>query len=457
MKIRLKTRFIIFICFFSFCNSAFAQFSLIRDAETEKFLYQACAPIFRAANLNSSEIKIYIVNDNSINAFVSGGQNIFFNTGLIRKYNTPDTIIGVAAHEVGHIVGGHIARGSEEMKSASNAMLLSYILGIGAAIAGSPEAAQGIILGGSNIAQKTYLKFSRTQEEAADRYALKYLGEINYPSSGLIKLLRYFELQMRGYKGQINEYAQSHPISKKRIDFLEYNEIKSASDKKINHELQPLMNRVLVKLEAFIDEPNEVLKKYQNKNDNNSIYASSIALYRLGKTAKSLKMLDKVIKNEPNDGFLYELKGQILYESGNVKDAILAYDKAINLLLDRDSSQAKIYFASAILALKNPDIDFINIAIKKINSAKKYEQNNPFLFKTLATAYHKKGDKARSMAALAQYNFLIGEFEKAQKYANDAKEKLLEIKDGSVKVDILRIEDLLASIAIEEKNKKKND
>src|SRR3990167_8557881 len=180
-------------CLILFTTPAFANLSLIRDAETAKFLRALSQPIFKEAGLNSQNIKIYIVNDDSINAFVSGGQNVFINTGLIRKYNTPNALIGVIAHETGHITAGHLARSAEGAKEAQNAMLLSYLLGIGAAISGAPDAGAAVILGGSQSAQRLYMKFTRTQEEAADAHAIEYLDKMRYPADGLIKLLEFYQ------------------------------------------------------------------------------------------------------------------------------------------------------------------------------------------------------------------------------------------------------------------------
>ena len=212
-----------------------AETGLIRDAEAEKFLRELATPIFKAANLDVQNIRIYIVNDNSLNAFVSGGQNVFLNTGLIRKYATPDALIGVIAHETGHIAAGHLARSSEAMEKANNAMLLSYLLGIGAAVAGSPAAGQAIIMGGSNTAERLFMKYTRGQEEAADQHAIAYLDKMSYPASGLITLLEFFETEMIGYKGQIDEYTLSHPVSKKRIELIkERTKDRNFSDKEIN-------------------------------------------------------------------------------------------------------------------------------------------------------------------------------------------------------------------------------
>lgn len=427
-------------------QQASAGVALIRDAQTEKFLRELANPIFKAANLDAENIKIYIVNDNSLNAFVSGGQNVFLNTGLIRKYKTPDALIGVIAHETGHITSGHLARSSEAMEKSTNAMLLSYLLGIGAAVAGSPEAGQAIILGGSNTAERLFMKYTRGQEEAADQHAIEYLDKMSYPADGLVQLLEFFETEMIGYKGQIDEYTLSHPVSKKRIDLIkERTKGVNFSDKKINEKLQWQMDVVLAKLESFIESPDNILVKYRARNDELANYEKSVALFRKGKSAEALLILDHIIssKNIFRDrseiGFLYELKGQILFESGEIESSVISYSKALKLLDDKDSSQAKIAFSSSILALPSNDEELVEMAIKRLEEAKKYEDDNPFLFKQLANAYDKIGDTGKSFLSLAEFNFWRGDKEKAVKYAKKAKEKLPK----NAKTELLRADDLI--------------
>jgi predicted Zn-dependent protease len=453
---------ITFFVIFAVAKNCFAAVSLIRDAETEKFLHELADPIFRAANINVQNIKIYIVNDDSINAFVSGGQNVFINSGLILKFKTPDALIGVIAHETGHIAAGHLARSGEGQEQAQGAAILSYLLGIGAIIAGSPDAAMALISGGSNSAQRLYLKFTRNQEEAADEHAIEYLDKMSYPAAGLVKLLEFLETEMSGYQGQVDEYLLSHPVSQKRIDLIKARSAgKKFSNQEINRKLQKSMNIVSAKLESFIANPDATLIKYHDQNDELSNYKKSIALFRKGKSGASLKLLNKIIdqKNsaagtinydKSKTGFLYELKGQILFESGYVQDSIIAYNQAIKLLAAPDAAQAKIAFACGILALKKNDPDLIEMAIKRLEEAKSFENESPFLFKQLAAAYFKIKNEGRSLLALAEFNLLMGEKKKCRKYAKEAKEKL----DKSDKIELLHADDLI-ELTQEEKGQKK--
>lgn len=430
---------------------SYAQ-SLIRDGEIEKFLYDLSSPIFNAADLETNHIKLYIVNDNSINAFVAMGQNIFINTGLIFKYQTPDTLIGVISHEVGHIKGGHLARSGEGSYEANNAMLLSYLLGLGAIVSGAPDAGAALIIGGSQSAQRLYMKFTRTQEEAADQYAIAYLQKISYPPDGLIKLLEFFDSEMIPYKDKIDEYSLSHPVSKKRIDLLKSRtQSWNFSNKKTNEKLQKQMTRIQAKLEGFIFNPDETLEKYAKENDENSNYAKSIAYFRLGKISRALELINPIIEKNPTDGFLYELKAQMLFESGQMQQAVLLYHQALKLIPQRYNVLTKISFAASILGVKTTDPQLINLAIKNLRQAKVVEDDNPMVLKYLSDAYHKIGEEGKSYLALAQYHFSINQKEKAEKYAKEAKEKLKKTD----KIELLALEDLLEEIKGDENSKKK--
>ncbi len=430
-------RILIFCLIITFPFSANSQgsslgISLIRDAEIEDFLYDITKPIFKAANLNPDDINIYIVNDSTLNAFVAGGQNIFINTGLITKYKNPNVLIGVIAHETGHIASGHLARSSETMQNSSNVMLLTYIAGIAAAVV-KPDAGMALLMGGSQIAERTALKFTRSQEEAADSLALKYLAKSENSADGLLQLLELFNSQESSYKQQIDEYALTHPVSKKRVSFIKANSSKLSQ--KIDLEFQRRLERIIVKLEAFLDNPEATLKNY-NKNDFNSKYAQAIAYYKNGKTKQAVKILDDLILSSPNDNYLYDLKGQILFESGNVKESIIAYNQAINL--NGKNNLARIALASAIINLNSADKKLTDFAIENLLIAQKKEKSDLNIYQQLAKAYNQNGNLGMSYLAFAEISLLKEDKKKVKKYVNLAKENI----DKNDKVNLLRLDDI---------------
>ena len=186
---------------------------IARDAETEIFLSEMTTPIVNVANLNASSVDLYLFNDNSVNAFVTCGQKIFVNTGLIMEFDDPSMLRGVLAHETGHIAGAHLARSDIALKKAQAPMIIGLLLGIGAAVAGGDsDAVQGILLGSQQIAQGMVAKYSRGQEAAADQAAFKYLEDLGLSSKGMIDVLYNFADQEALSSKNQSSRVRSHPI-----------------------------------------------------------------------------------------------------------------------------------------------------------------------------------------------------------------------------------------------------
>ncbi len=454
----LKSIFIILIINLFFLNSSFAQFKIIRDAEIEKSIFELALPIIDVSGIDKQAINFYIVNDSTINAFVAGGQNIFINSGLITKFNNPETLIGVLAHEIGHISAGHLARSGEEFEKSKNMTILSYLLGIGAMISGSADAGMAIISGGSDVFFKNQMKYTRWQEESADKLAMDYLNKAKIDSGGLIELLKYFYQENLGVKSIINEYLLSHPVSEKRISAIRnYQQNHQIKTKSLSKELLSDFLMARAKLIAFnasdIEFSLQQIEKFllKNQQDIPAQYQKTILLYRLGRIDDSLKLLDKIIDKCPNNGFLIEFKGQILFENGNIIDAIKNYHLAIRKIDNRFNNLIKISFANALLKAQEQDNflidDFNHLAIKRLNEAKIYEAYNPALFKNLAISYQYQKDKARYLFNIGQYFFLIENYKKATETLIEA-QKMFQ-KDT---IEYKKIKYLL--IEIDKNNKK---
>src|SRR5690606_24077503 len=138
-------------------------------------------PILEAAGLGKSGIEIILINDPSFNAFVTG-RRIFMNTGTLMMAETPNEIIGVLAHEAGHIAGGHQQRLREQLARAQTMAVIATLLGAGAVAAGAATGADGlaqsgagIATGGMEAARRSVLAYQRTEETTADRAAITYL------------------------------------------------------------------------------------------------------------------------------------------------------------------------------------------------------------------------------------------------------------------------------------------
>jgi len=414
-------------------NICFAQISIIRESQTEKTIRDIASPLFKNAGLDVGNIKIFIVNDNSINAFVSGGQNIFINLGLIQKFDNPEIIAGVLAHEIGHIAGGHLAKSSEIYNQNLTTTLIGYLLGVGTIALGNAEAGTAMILGTSHIGNRIALKYSRNQEEEADILALKYLEESKYPNTGLLHILNYFQHENIGLKEQFDEFELTHPTSSSRIKLIKnFNEKNNLKNHKLEDNIYYNYGQAKAKLKGFLDEIDDKLANNSMLLDDNSSLILAINYHRQGDFKKSQNILDKIIKKHPKDGFLYELKADFLLVENKIYEAIFNYKKALKLLEAKSKILAQINLASSIIKLKTSDQFLLDFASKNLKSAMIYEADNPLIYQELAKIYFLQNLPALENLYLAQYYLLINDIDKSQEYAKKTISEFEKCEDKKI-------------------------
>ncbi|MDP7625470.1 MAG: M48 family metalloprotease, partial [Rhodospirillales bacterium] len=289
--------------------------SMIRDAEIENTIRGYATPLLEAAGLEPSSIRIHIVNDNTLNAFVAGGQQIFINTGLLMKSQNAGQIIGVLAHEIGHISGGHLIKAATAQKDVSAAVLLGYLLGGAAIIAGQPDAGAAVIQLGGQIGVKQYLSFNRTQESAADHAALRFLDRTGQSAQGLLEFLEVLEDQELLSARNQDPYVRTHPLTRDRIDSLRHHlEQSRLADKPIPDSSRVNHARMKAKLIGFTQGLTRTLQAYPENNDTlDGQYARAIAYYRQPNLKKAIGLIDSLISKFSNDPYFHELKGQIYF------------------------------------------------------------------------------------------------------------------------------------------------
>jgi len=425
---------IFLLCLITF--STLVSANIIRDAEIENFLEEISHPIFSEANLNLNSVDIYIFNDKSINAFVACGQKIFVNTGLIQSFETPSMLRGVMAHETGHIAGGHLARSDEALERAQTPMIVGLLLGIGAAIAGDGDAAQALLLGSQQIAQGMVAKYSRSQESAADQAAIKYLEGIKKSSNGMLEVLYKFANQEALSSNRQSVRVRSHPISRDRIRSLEQKVNKSQFiDERDNEKILFQYKMIQAKLDGFLNNPNDVIRKA--KKDSSLIfnkYSLAVAYYRKALLKESLSALNEMINQYPNNPWFYELKGQVLYESGKIRESIIPYRKSLSI--SPNEPLLMVALATALNALENK-----NNAIEAISLLKKslmHDQKNTQTWFQLAISYSRINDIGNAELASAERHFLTGNVKMASFHA---KKSLKYNKNSSISK--LRAQDIV--------------
>ncbi len=415
---------------------------LIRDAEIEKTLYDYGAPIFRTARINPDDVNIYIVNDDSINAFTAGGLNLFINTGLILRADNSNMLIGVMAHETGHIVGGHLIKRMGEMDNLTVESILTTVLGAAVTVAGLPNAGIGVIAAGQQVAQRNYMSFSRQQEVAADAAAIKFLNATHQSAGGMLKLFEILRRDETLTYGTLDPYAISHPLSQDRIEHVR-SEVMMA-DLADADNFADQHKRMVAKLYGFLEKPETTFLKY-NDESIYSIYARSIAYFKQSNFPKSFAELDKLLAQKPDDPFFNELKGQFLSESGHPKDAIVYYQKADHVY--PHSSLIKTELGKILL-----DSGRLDEAISQLSQSSKLELTNSETWRLLAIAYGKKGNEGMSKLMLAEEANVMGKNDQARQFARSAKDKLAKNSPGWI-----RSNDILADIKLNKKQNKEDE
>ncbi len=403
-------------------GSARARLALIRDAEIEHTLKDYATPLLKAASLDPQAVYIHIVNDQRINAFVAGGQNIFIFTGLIDKAQTADQLIGVLAHEIGHIEGGHLARNLDARNRLSAEQMLTFLLGAAAVIGGGGQAGAAIVAGGQSISARNYLSFSRAQESTADQAAATLLERAGISGRGYLEFLDILGDQEMLLSEQQDPYVRTHPISGDRIERLRQRvEQAPHYNTPIDPARQTALKRMQAKLRAFINRPEKTLEQYpESDNSFPARYARAIAYFRMPELEKAIPILDGLIGENPRDPYLWELKGQFYYENGLIGKSVLPYRQAVALM--PDEPLLLLGLGQSLLAQGTPEsIREARGILEKITGL------DPFLpatWRLLGEAYARLGQEAMAQFASAEYALLTGDRRQALELAKRAARRL---------------------------------
>ncbi len=385
-------------------SNAQSGINIVRDTEIESIFKIWAAPMWRAAGLNPNAVDIILVQDRALNAFTAGGQSIFITTGLIQKADSPDEIVGVLAHETGHIVGGHVLTRAAKAKGAGFETMLSTVLGIGVGIiSGSGGAATAISSIGRASATGGFLAHTRVEESSADQAALTYLENARLPIAGLTSFMQKLADQELLPTAQQAAFARTHPVTRDRITAL-----KARSDKapkiKVSEKDQADLDVVKAKLVAFID-PSRVDGLYGDRNDSTALMAQAIAHYRQNRISNALEKVDAWIAIDPDNGYAHELKGQILKDAARPQDAVQSYQKALSIL----GEAPLIRIETAHAMIESGDDARLDEAIDQLNRAVIREPRNSFAFRLLSTAYGRKKMTPEAQVYLAEYSSLRGD------------------------------------------------
>ncbi len=415
---------------------------VVRDAEIEQLLRDYTQPILRTAGLAQQNVQVVIINDRSFNAFVADGRRIFVNGGALMESETPNQIIGVLAHETGHIAGGHLARMREAMASATTQSIIAMLLGAGALVAAGRsggadlgQAGAAAIAGPTIAIQNTMIGYMRAQEEQADRAGVKFLTATGQSPKGMYETFKRMADQILYQIRYINPYLQTHPLPNERVAALEG--LAKASpywDHKDPPALQARHDLMRAKLYGFIERPDGVARRYPPSDTSLAArYARAISAYRFSDPRGALGQIEALIQAQPQNPYFYELKGQALLEAGKPAEAIAPLRHAVQLA--PNPALIQIMLGQALVATH--DRAHVDEAIPMLQSAVLREPDTPDAYAQLAMAYGQKNDLARADLASAQAAFMRGDIKTAREIATRAKARFPVGSPGWVKADDL--------------------
>ena len=417
---------------------AFAA-SLIRDAEIESTLRAYADPIFAAAGLDTSAVQVHIINDKRLNAFVSGGMQIFVHTGLLTEAQTPNEVIGVLAHETGHITGGHLARAKEEIENRTIEAIIGIIAGVAVGVA-SGNAGAGVGVGslGTSIAQRNLLQYSQAQEGAADQAAYGLLEATQQSPRGMVEFFKILSRQEALSSVSQDPYLRTHPLTRNRIDASEAALARSPyADKQDSPEMMMRHQRMLAKLNGFLLPTGQVMNLYPESDVSvPARYARAIALFRVSRLQESLALMDSLIAEAPDDPFFLEQKGQILFDNGRVAEALPLYQQALDLapaepMIRMELAKAQIQMAENAESQGQPvDPALLESAIANLNDVVRHEPKNPQAFRQLAIAYGRAGNMPMADLSQAEERLARGKTKEAKTFAKRAMDRLPEGSPG---------------------------
>ncbi len=399
---------------------------IIRDTEIEQLLRDYAQPILHAAGLAQQNVRVIVLNDRSFNAFVMDGRHIFINAGALFEAKTPNEVIGVFAHETGHLAGGHLLRLREKLAEAQTQSIIAMLLGVGAMVAAgrsnNADVGAGPIIAPQMGIQRSLLAYVRTQEDQADHAGVKFLTLTHQSARGMLDLFTRLSNEMLFNSARIDPYMQTHPLPPDRVAALEvlaksspYFDVKDPPALQLRHDL------MRAKLSGFLESPSTVARRYPlGDHSLPARYARAISTYRFGDLRQAVAQIDGLIEAEPNNAFFHELKGQALLEGGHGVEAIAPLRRAV--ALTPRPALIQIMLAQALIAGNNAKD--AEEAVGLLRTAIQREPDTPDAYAQLAMAYGRKGDVANADLAAAQAAFNRGDMMTAKQLAARAKTRL---------------------------------
>jgi predicted Zn-dependent protease len=394
--------------------------TLIRDTEIEEILHKDAEPILGAAGIDPKTVQILIVGSKDLNAFAAP-RVMGVNTGLILQTKTPNELQGVMAHEVGHLAAGHVARSGEMARAGMRPFLLTMGLGLLAGLAGSGDAAVGLMSSAGYFGTLGAMGYSREQEARADQAGATLLDKAGLSGKGLADFFDNFRYQEVFDEARRYAYFRSHPLSSDRIDSLRTRVEHQSHYKEVDSSAAIAEHAIMkAKLDGFLNPQSAVVKYAETDKSYPARYARAIAYYQMREPDKALKQIEALLQDQPDNPYLWELKGQVLYEFGRTKEAEAPQRRSVQL--KPEAPLLHVNLGQTLIA--QDDNAKVDEGITELKKALTWENDNAEAWRLLAQGYDKRGQEGLARLATAEYQFNIGDMTQARIFAMRAREKL---------------------------------
>ncbi len=421
-------KILLFLSFIFILTPAYSA-SLINDTETEQLLSELIQPLATAAQIPNGRLKIHIVNKDDFNAFVSGGEDVYIYTGLLKQIKNPNALQAVIAHEMGHMLGGHMTQMSDRMDAEIKRTMLIQALGIGLMVAGgNPTLGAGVLAGSSGIAEQSMLAFTRDEERIADNMGVDLMIRANQDPNGFITVFEQMQDITGVMESKINPNRINHPLTTERLNNVKNQISQSGVHSSSSNTYNDRYELVRAKLIGYLDTPKNVLETYPYSDKSDSaIYARAITNMRNGNLDTAKTGTQTLISRHPNNPYFYELLGDIEYQYGHYDDSIKTYEHALKMA----GNAPQIQTALALVLTERKKPDDIQRAIELCKSSI-LQSPAPLTYWVLARAYGDT-DIGRNAWAMAEYYHMLGKTEEAKKYAIKARKKLKKTDSEYIK------------------------
>ena len=408
------------LAFVSFAKPVHAV-GLIRDADIEHSLDQLAAPILRAAGLNPNNIRVLVVDDRGLNAFVINGRAIFIHSGLLQRVTSAEQLQAIIAHEAAHIANGHISRRLSNLRGSNSAVGFGMALALAVAIASdNGAAAGGIAAGAAGAAQRQFFAHTRAEESAADQSGVRFMLRAGVNPQGAVEVLELFRGQEALSVSRQDPYARTHPLTSDRLRALRGLVAANPGTTESNPTADFWFARAQGKLSAFTQNPGWTLRRTRNDDSPVGMMRRAVAYHRQADANRAIQTMQSLLAQYPNDAYWYELFGQILLESRQAGPAVQAYQNAVAL----NGNEPLILggYGRALLALNTNDGNAR--AVRALERARALDGQSSAILRDLGQAYARSGQPGLASLATAERYALQGRIDDAIVHATRAADRL---------------------------------